>query len=72
MFGKGISLSAALEKSGPCAVWELGGDTLSEDLSQVWWKIKRAEILWIIILLLRLAPAERNIFFHVVSDAVEI
>lgn len=71
MFGKGISLSAALEKSGPCAVWEPGGDTLSQDLSQVWWKIKRAEVLCIT-LLPRLAPAEWNVCFHVVSDAVEI
>lgn len=44
---------------------------LSQDLSQVWWKIKRAEVLCIT-LLPRLAPAEWNVCFHVVSDAVEI
>lgn len=54
---------AGVKVMGPCAVWEPGGDTLSEDLSQVWWKIKRDEVLWVITLLLRLASAEWNIFF---------
>lgn len=54
---------AGVKVIGPCAVWEPGGDTLSEGLSQAWWKMKRAEVLWVITLLLRLAPAEENIFF---------
>lgn len=47
---------------GPCAAWEPGGDRLSEGLSQVWWKINRVEVLWVITLLLSLALAEWDIF----------
>lgn len=54
---------AGVQVIGTCAVWEPGGDVLSEDLSQGWWKMKRAEVLRVITLLLRLAPAEWNIFF---------
>lgn len=35
---------------------------MSEDLSQVWWKINRVKVLWVIILLPSLAPAEWDTF----------
>lgn len=54
---------ADVKVMGPCAVWEPGGDVLSEGLPQVWWKIKRAVVLWVITLPLRLVPAEWNVYF---------